>query len=415
MSRRQIIVLVLVLFLGLAVRVAMIPKNAADPLQGDENGYDTISCNLASGNGYVLGNADAKVPTAGRGPTYVLVLAAMYRVAGHNFIVPLVFQAILEAISCLLIFAISRLLFRRVDIGLTAAFLYAVYPTFIIHTGLLITEILVNFLVILAIYGFLRYHFTGKRHWLYVSAAAVVLGTLSKPILLMFPILFALAVRSDAQRRRIVIDLVVQCVIIGLIMSPWVIRNSLVFHKFIPVVTQGGFTFWGGTGPADGRAIGGLGSKFTPAYVCKSIKGMNEPQKDKWFYEDGFRIIKEHPGRYAVLVLKKIPRLWFNLLHEDPPSKASVALAAYNFIMIVLAFLGIYAYKPPREAHRLLLLLVVYYTIVHMVFFSVVRYSMPVYAYMFCFSAAGIIAIVERFAARNRLVKAILVGKRSVT
>jgi hypothetical protein len=116
---------------------------------------------------------------------------------------------------------------------------------------------------------------------------------------------------------------------------------------------------------------------------------MDEMERDRWFYGDGLRIIRERPGRYALLLLRKVPRLWLNLGYDRPPSRASVLLALFNGAMIVLAFLGIRAFHPPRIGAALLLLMAGYFTFIHLLFFSIFRYSLPVYAYLFCFSGAG--------------------------
>jgi hypothetical protein len=57
--------------------------------------------------------------------------------------------------------------------------------------------------------------------------------------------------------------------------------------------------------------------------------------------------------------------------------------------MIVLAYAGVRQFRPPRAGVDLLLWIAAYVTFIHLVFFSIFRYSLPVYAYLFAFSGAG--------------------------
>ncbi len=204
-------------------------------------------------------------------------------------------------------------------------------------------------------------------------------------------------------------DAVAQCVVIGLVMAPWVARNAVVYHAFIPGVTQGGVTFWGGLGPIEGHVIGGLNDPRVPRGFEAALP-RSEVERDRWFYREGLRVIREHPARTLRVVLRKVPRLWFNLMKDEPSVMASHALgtvgvgagalpglsllfAAANLVAMVLAGVGVARARPPAFAADLLLWLVLYFTVVHMAFFAVFRYSLPVYAYLFCFTAAGLTSL----------------------
>ena len=170
-------------------------------------------------------------------------------------------------------------------------------------------------------------------------------------------------------------------------------RNAFVFHAFVPGVTMGGVTFWGGTGPADGQVIGGLGDPRVPAHVRAAISGMSERERDSWLYAEGMRVIRRSPPRFAGLMLKKFVRLWFNLLHDDAPSRASLMVAGFNLTGLALGAWAAWRLGPPAAAVRLLVLLFVFFSIVHMLFFSVIRYALPCYAYIFSFTGAGAVAL----------------------
>jgi 4-amino-4-deoxy-L-arabinose transferase-like glycosyltransferase len=336
------------------------------------------------------------------------MLAAVYATVGHQPVAVKLVQVVLDCFSCLLLFRISIRLFHRTDTALLASLLYALYPPFAMHTNAILTETLAVFVTILAISLFLDHATRRTTTALYLSALVSGVAALSRPILALLPVLFFLSSFRSAEKRLLLLKhLVLRCAVVGLVMSPWVLRNAVVFHSFIPSVTLGGFTFWGGTGPADGRVVGGLVEAWAPKHVEPAVRGLSELERDRWFYREGMRVVREDPARFLRVALRKLPRLWFNLAKDERSimtsktlgavglgstvlSRVSLVFALGNLIAMILAVVGIVRLKPPQVSVDLLLWLVLYFSLIHMAFFAVFRYSLPVYAYLFCFSAAGI-------------------------
>ena len=74
-------------------------------------------------------------------------------------------------------------------------------------------------------------------------------------------------------------------------------------------------------------------------------------------------------------------------------SRLSLVFALGNLIAMILAVVGIVRLKPPQVSVDLLLWLVLYFTLAHRVLFAVFRCSMPGYAHLFCFTAAGVTSL----------------------
>jgi len=209
--------LALVLISALAVRLAVAAASAHNPWVGDELSYHLVAWNLATGHGYgrYLGHHDAE-----RGPSYIFLVAGIYRVFGQGKMAPFIFQAFLDTLNCFLVFRICLLLFKRYDVAVTACLLYAGYPRLVIQVGVLINEVLMNTAVLLGIYLFLASCLRAKRHGLVLSAAALGIGALTKPILALFPFLFAWSVRVRGKTWSGLPGLAGQLAIIALVMSP---------------------------------------------------------------------------------------------------------------------------------------------------------------------------------------------------
>jgi 4-amino-4-deoxy-L-arabinose transferase-like glycosyltransferase len=385
--------LLTIVVLAFAVRLAIVLHAGERTLVDDETGYDRIALNVAGGHGYQSGHSEeTRRPTASRGPSYILYVAAFYAVAGHHVVLPLVGQCVMEALSCLLAYWIAWRLFASKRVALWAAALYAVYPPFIINAGYLLTETFTNFTFLATIAAFLEY--VERRHIRYLVIAGIALGlcALNKPHAAALGAVLALVALPALGWRTTIRSGVIVTIVTALVMTPWIVRNAVVFHAFIPGVTLVGYTFWGGTAPVGGiRQIGSLSDPAVPDSVRQVVDGIDtELERSRWYMQEALRIIKEDPVRYAKLCFRKIFQLWFNLGFDVAPSRASLAVAAFNLAAWVLAILGAVKTRPGSLAGRLLLIVGAFRTLVNLPATALVRYAMPYYALLFCFTAAGL-------------------------
>jgi 4-amino-4-deoxy-L-arabinose transferase-like glycosyltransferase len=395
--------LLAIVVFAFAVRLALVMHAGERTLVNDETGYHNIASHVVAGHGYQVGTTDARRhPTAARGPSYVLYLAAFYKVAGPRTVPPLVGQCVLEALACLLAFRIAWRLFSSRGAGLVAAALYAVYPPFIINSTQMITETFTNVTFLAAIAAFLEYVVRHRTRDLVFTGLALGLCALNKPHAAPIAVLLPFVALPALGRKQAIRSAVVVTIVTASVMAPWVVRNAVVFHRFIPGVTQVGFTFWGGTAPVGGgRLIGSLSDPAVPDSVRQVLAGIDgEIEQSDWFTRDAFRVIASDPWAYAVLCVRKIPQLWLNIGFDEPPSRASLALAAFNLAAFALAVLALWSVHPRPLAARLLLVLGVFWTLAHLPATTLVRYAMPYYALLFCYTGAGIDYLWRRTVAR---------------
>jgi hypothetical protein len=158
--------------------------------------------------------------------------------------------------------------------------------------------------------------------------------------------------------------------------------------------------FWGGTGPADGVCLGGpeypvdtrqrnfYDSPLVPDVSEKTYRKitafeervgkMGEVERDLALRQEAVTEIRQHPGRYAFLVVKKFFRLWFNLWHDRPPSAPSMGIAALNAVLLVLAALGWRRKGADPGLKSVAMTAWVYHTVLYSVIYATVRYSYPI-------------------------------------
>jgi len=404
--------LVLILLLCLALRIGIAANNSNRPLRGDAVGYVSIARHLACGDGFVIGPLHSKCAPTGYGnPIYPVFLALIFRLFGFSLQAVMLIQAVLDTLTCFLIFSLALRVTQSHSTAVLSALFYAVYPPFVLSVGSILTETLTILLLVCAIY---LYWMATKGHVRRAVAAGAVMGVamLLKPAMLLFP---AFAVAGFWLNRRTdggwLVKGVVYFAMCCAVMSPWTVRNYIVLGRFIPVATHGGATLWGGTGVADGKCMPHAhmamyvpGDGTAPVHgafpVSKAtydkimdlrnrLRGLDEAGQDALYRQAALQEIKEHPGRFAFLAVKKFFRLWFNLWHEDPPSRASMAMAVLNLFLLVLAFKASARRRVDEGFVRLVLVLAVYTTVVSMLTFSMIRYSYPVFPFILILAAAG--------------------------
>ncbi|GHS96908.1 hypothetical protein FACS1894108_02400 [Planctomycetales bacterium] len=197
---------------------------------------------------------------AWRTPLYPLLLAAL-SLAGENFAVYRLLGVALDLLNVYLIYRLAARIFSR-RAGYAAAAVAAIYPAFVFMAPLILSDTISHTAVLLAVFLLLK--LTQENYaWRVAACLGLVLaaGTLVKTSLglLVAPLaLYALLAAPRPQRRSAFIAAGALGLFFVLGMGGWWYRNYRVFHRWVPLATMGGFTWWesSGTG-ADGGANNG--------------------------------------------------------------------------------------------------------------------------------------------------------------
>ena len=214
----------------------------------DEADYELIGKNLYEGNGYCYVKGQ---PSAFRPPLYPLMVAGIYHINGgrsHSAVKWV--QAFISALCAGLIFSLGALLFGR-DAGLWSGVLFAVYPTMIYYAPKLMTETL--FITLLAAALLLLCLAIRRGPIAYFASAGVLFGLafLCRTVLLPFLLLFFIPTMIVLSRRGVIAKIAPRIAVFYLlflaVVSPWVIRNYVVFSEFIPTDTHLGWVLWHNT------------------------------------------------------------------------------------------------------------------------------------------------------------------------
>ena len=286
--------------------IAAVPRIAvlALPLRqtSDFGWYFDRAAGIAHGDGYgVNGVLTAFWPVG-----WPAALAALFTVTGTSAFAGGVANLVLAILCCWLTAIAGERLTGERTIGRVAALLIAIYPNQIAYVPLLSSEIFYQALLLAGILLLARERISLASGLL----AGLVFGvaTLTKAQSLVLPGFLLLWVwvahpSSVALRRSLALGCAVYVALV-LVVAPWTYRNWAVFHSFIPVSTNGGWTLLTGNNP---QADGG----YTPdTELASGLDGQPEVIRDQAARQRGLDWIKANPTKLLTLLPKKVFRLW---------------------------------------------------------------------------------------------------------
>ncbi len=222
--------LLLALCVTAALRLAWIGSVTTIPI-ADYAGYDLVAVHLARGDVQLEGGVSwSQYP-----PGYPLLLAGVYLFAGWSHLAAKLANALCALLAVGFTYLCGRAIWSP-RLGLSAAWLLALFPGHVFYSALLASENL--FVPLLMATTWLL---VSCRSWQGAALTGVLSGwaTLTRPQALYMPaIAFAiLALRRDGWVKWVSFCAVL-CLAMALTMSPWWLRNYLIFHTFVPTTTH---------------------------------------------------------------------------------------------------------------------------------------------------------------------------------
>lgn len=308
----------LVGLVALAVRVSVV---LIQPIQlhNDAADYQRLAVSLATGHGFGLSHfAPGGGPTALRPPLFPLFLGALYKVVGTHVLAGRLAGAVLGALAVVLVVVVTWLLCGRAA-GLVAGGLAAVFPPQVMATTSLMSESLALPLELAAVLGALVYRRTGRTRWAAASGVALGLLVLTRPSLavLAVPLAFLLYRRRPAPRQ---LASLAALVLAGMaVVAPWIVRDRVVMHAWVPVTTQSGYVLAGtyNATSADDRRFPAAWrpADLDPAdaRLVTGLRGAGEVRTGAALQSAAFHYLSAHPS-YLVTVAADNSRRLFDLV-----------------------------------------------------------------------------------------------------
>jgi 4-amino-4-deoxy-L-arabinose transferase-like glycosyltransferase len=286
------LVLVLILRLGYFFIATSFPEGGAII---DSRGYLEIASTLRQ-----VGWSGLDASSLHWTPGYPVFLLLAEGATGTTLIGAELIQLILTAAACLVLWQIGvRLGDPRA--GMAGAWLYALGPNTALWSLTIMSETLFAFLVVIALYAWIRTQTGGGLMWDVATGAILGLAALVRPIgLLLIPIwaicgLFGARWRGQQRSRLLRMAALVGCSIV--VLMPWILRN------------------WSLTGrPVFAEVPGNTLVRFNLAYVVAEAEGVSRDEAARRLsgtvrsMGDGLEIIQRYPAVFVKQQLRGILR-----------------------------------------------------------------------------------------------------------
>jgi 4-amino-4-deoxy-L-arabinose transferase-like glycosyltransferase len=326
-----------------------------------------------------------------RTPGYPLFLAACRLVFGDRVLPVRLVQA---ALGTWAVWLVARLTARVVGddassrrigtVPLLAALFAALEPYLIALTVLVLSEAVFIPLMLVALVGLAAlWPSSGssppRRGGLVALATGLAAGAavLVRPSWALFvpAMLVAWIALSEPGRRGAAFRgaLVVGLGVV-LVMAPWWVRNARLYGRFVPTALWAGASLYDGLNP---RATGA--SDMDWFLADPEIWPLDEETQDAELRRRALDFAWNQPGRALELAAIKLARFWSPWPNTGQFRSTLVNLASAAVIIPLFGLLAVGAWDRRRDLRALVLLAgpLVYFSALHMIFASSMRYRIP--------------------------------------
>lgn len=253
-----LLALVIILLIGFVLRFSVFLYEIHDfNIKGDARNYLNMSQQLVDNGIYGYGiDQKSGVPNAYVTPVYPLFLSMVYTLTHNPYrqitLIRLFQIPIGGVLTPLLAFLLIARLFKRRSMALLTAFFIAIYPTFILSTVYILTEVL-SLAAILLYFYLQTMGLQDRKPYLNLFAgAAFALNILIRPAtlpLFFIPYIYAYFTSFKSDRKLLLKLFRYYLAAFAVVMLPWWLRNILALHKIVLLSTGSGDPLLAGTYP----------------------------------------------------------------------------------------------------------------------------------------------------------------------
>ena len=359
-------------------------------------------------NGGFLGNIVVFSP-------YSILISIAYKIFGSHYLVPLISNSLLFALTATFISLFTKTLFNSRLTSILSGFIFSFSGIFLFYAGLTLKTNLVVMLLSASFYFIFLYYKDKKIIYIAPSMILLSLSAFDRyhlfGVLIVFLLfqLFEFYSDSNIKRFQRLISIVSASVII-IILSPWN-TNKVNQDFFSPVgfnyYTGNSSEAWGGYvehKKLDNNLVGhfqGL-KKYTDDL---SGKNLNRNEIDDYWLDRSLNFIKNNPYDYVVLQFKKVSLLFSQYGQGQPEEyrawrwkRPILSIAIFDHGLIVsLGLIGMFFYIRKRRLlsfDKFYFASLIVTTIVMTLFFVQERYRVTLCLFFIPFAAYSISSIV---------------------
>lgn len=348
----------------------------------------------------VIARGDFSWPSAlPHGPGYPYFLGALLRFFSESLPPVRTVQAILGAVSALLVCLLARRFFGDAA-GLAAGLLVAAYGPLIYVEVSILGEGLLIALLLVSVWLALR----SSRLSAALAGLALGCAVIVRPTALVL----AVVVGWILVHRRDAIALAAAVLALLIPILPVTIANYRANHKLVPIQAHGGLNFYQGNSPkGSGTPSVRPGGTWTRFKYEARRSGAADP--DRYFMQKALAEIREAPARYAALLATKAARVVQSDEIRDSHSfyffagRSLVLKLGVRFALLFPLFVyGLVAARRRGEMAWPLLTSAALIALTCVALMVGSRYRMPMIPFLAPFAGLAVVELIDLVRARDR-------------
>lgn len=312
--------------------------------------YGNSAASLVAGHGFSSPWDTIYQPSAVMPPVFPLIVAVIFHFFGVRTVASIlavhVFDCLVSGLGCVPVFLMARRSFGERVAG-WAAWGWAVSPygIYFAATSPWSTHLLLLCLCWLLYLAQDLEQSSRLGLWARFGLLAGIGGLTEPSILVVVPFLMVLACwRLSMLRRRWLLPGLVASVALAVTISPWMIRNALVFHRFTPMRDSMGLELWMGN---NGHNLRWTSSDLSPLHNPEERASYDRGELAYMDHkmQQAEEYIRDHPAWYVWMCARREVYLWtgfwsFNrdYLAQEPEDLANIP---FSTCLTLLAITGL--------------------------------------------------------------------------
>jgi 4-amino-4-deoxy-L-arabinose transferase-like glycosyltransferase len=365
-SSRLLILMVLV---ALALRLAAIPLPNFEDLMDANHIHawepGNTARNLLAGRGFGS-TLDSTQRSAMIAPVYPLIVALDFRIFGvhtaHSILAIHVFDCLINSLACIPIFLLARRSFGE-RAARWSGWAWAIFPYGIYFSAAMAwsTHLLLLSLCCLLYLAQDLEQSPRLGLWAGFGLLAGFAGLTEPSVLVVVSFLLALACwRLARDGKRWFVPGCVAGVVMMAALSPWMIRNALAFHRFIPMRDNMGLELWMGNNGVS-HSLDQTSDDLHPLHDMAELADYNRMGELAYMdhkMQQAKAFISAHPGLFIWKSVRRAVYVWTGFWSLDPAYRAGDPTELPNVFfatsLTLLALAGLYSAlrEKPFEAIR---------------------------------------------------------------
>lgn len=354
--------------------------------------YGEISKNILDGKGYSLfyfeeNNLEHKYksdsqtfPSAYMPPGYtyfILPFVALDFPSLSNVLL-IIIQSLFGITSVLIIFYITKQIFSQ-QIAFLASLLAALLPEFIFAVTSFTPTVLFHLLILFFYLIYIKY--SDKKTWVLSLALIGALLVFLRSELILFFILFGLLILLKSGIKPVIYFII----LLTIFVSPWIIRNVMVFNKFPLIATNSGLNLYRGNNV---EGIGSWGEEKTKYDIAEIKRDKNfEVSMNSYYNEITINYILNDIPRFINNCIIKFVMFWTIAWNDD---RSLMPIYILTSIFISFFFLIGFIHSFNTSKFDLFYLFFAFSTLISMIFFVQPRYQTMMRIMLIPFVAFGL-------------------------